>query len=225
MKSLNIITRGLIVAMVVTSIGCGQGFRVQGSGNSVGSNSTDISAELEKAESASKAAQQAMAEADQVIRTITDEKGNINLGLFMKSSSQEVQAAGILSPITDQLRKVFDTVFSKAEAVKAQFNAARASLADALGKLDVNNPVHAAAIEQIKAQLAKIDALEAQFKAAMASLASKLDIAVTALSGLISGATTFIPGWGSIIGLAIDFFVMSEVKGLIAELKARLLAL
>lgn len=227
MKPMKKIVGLVMMGLAVSSIGCGQGFRSLGA-NSVSGQSasgSDISDALAKAEQASLAAQKAMADADAVIRTITDDNGNINLGLFMDSKSGDVAAAGILSPITDQLRSVFDTVFSKAAAVKAQFTAARLALTEALAKLEQANPAHATAIQQIMAQMAKIDMLEAQFKTAMISLAGKLDIAVTALEALISGATTFIPGWGAIIGLAIDFLVMGDVKALIAELKARLLAL
>jgi uncharacterized phage infection (PIP) family protein YhgE len=193
------------------------------SGNGAQSTSVDIDEEMQKADDASKAAEIAMNEAQAAINEISDSKGNINVSLFGKSTST-VSSKGLLSGITTKLGSVFDKVFVKIDTVKAQFATARATLATALAKLEQEIPEQSAQIQQIMAQLNKIDGLELQFKDRIHSLASKLDLAITGLDGLISGATSFIPGFGWVVDLALDFFVMSDVKTFIHQLQLKLLA-
>src|SRR5690606_20584798 len=102
---------------------------------------------------------------------------------------------------------------------------ARKLLADALGKIDQSNPANAALVQQIMSQMAKVDAMERQFSTSMHMLASKLDLAITGLDRLVSGVTSFIPGFGWIASLALDFLVMSDIKNFIYEIKMRLMAL
>lgn len=228
MKFYNRLCGSLLAVIAAGSIGCGQTMRPFSHGDSqVISN--DVSDSLAKAELAAKEANLAIQEANAIIEQITDENGNINIGLFKKPSGAQAQQAvgalGLLDPITNQLRSVFDKLFAKVMVVKEQFNKARQALNDALAKIDQTNPANAAMVAEIMAQLAKIDQLEAQFSTQMHSLASKLDLAIAGLDGIIKGAITFIPGWGSIIGLAIDFLVMGDIKALILELKTKLMAL
>lgn len=223
-KQMNMVTGSVLTVLAAGLMGCGQGFKSNGVSDA-GAQAVNIQSELAKAEEASHDAQTAMAEAEEALKAIQDENGNINLGLFMKSSSSEVQAQGLLSPIVDKLRTVFNTVFVKIETVKAKFTAARTALLTALGRLDHTDPVQAAMISEITAQLGKIDAMEAQFRVAMQMLAGKLDLAVTALDKVISGLTSFIPGWGWLVNLAVDYVLMTDIKAFIAEIKMRLLAL
>ncbi len=109
--------------------------------------------------------------------------------------------------------------------MKQKFADARRLLASAMAKLDLNDPAQAKIADEIKKQLANIDVLEGKFSDTMHMLASKLDLATEGLDKIITGVTSSIPGWGSIIGLAIDYLVMNDVKALIQDLKARLLAL
>lgn len=225
MKFNNWLSGTIIAVIAAGSIGCGQTlkpFGYQGKDSALGGDVTDS---LTKAEMAAKDAQMAMDEANALIAQITDENGNINIGLFKKPGANAVTTQGLLDPLTNQLRAVFDKVFAKVQLVKSQFALARQGLNDALAKIDQTNPANAAMVANIMAQLAKIDALEAQFSTQMHSLASKLDLAVAGLDAIIKGATTFIPGFGSIIGLAIDMFVMGDIKALILELKTKLMAL
>lgn len=227
MKSMKLAIGLSFAAMTIGLTGCGQGFKAQSSlsGSSNKSESVNIDAQLQKAEEASVQAQQAMSEADQALAQITDSQGNINLGLFTKSSTSDVKSQFVLNGLMTKLTQVFDQVFSRVEAVKAKFELARQSLMDALLKLDGTNPAQAAMVAEIRAKLASIDMMESQFRNGIHLLAGKLDLAMTGLDRLVSGATSFVPGWGWVVGLALDYFVMNDVKTLVTELKARLLAL
>lgn len=221
MKPVNNILVALIVVLTAATVGCGQGFKAQSGSNTA----AEINDSIQKAEEASRLAEQAMADAHAILKEITDENGNINVGLFTKSKTSEVETQFILNGVTAKLREVFDKVFAKVAVVKEQFALARQKLTEALAKLDQNNPAHSAQIQELMAQIARIGALETQFSAQMHSLASKLDLAISGLNGIITGVTSWIPGWGSLVGLALDFFVMSDLKALIMELKAKLMAL
>lgn len=220
----NILTGSVIVILAAGLMGCGQGFK---SGNVASSAKQDanIDIELAKAEQANADAQTAMNEATLALNAIQDENGKINLKLFLKGPAGEVQTEGLLSPVVDKLRLTFDKVFAKVDLVKEKFAAARAALMAALAKLDHTNPAQAAMIDQIMTQMGKIDAMENQFRVGMVSLAGKLDLAVTSLDKIVSGLTSFIPGWGLVVNFAIDFFVMSDIKDFIMEIKMRLLTL
>jgi len=213
---------GLLAVIAIGVVGCGQGFKSMGEGGKV-----DVTAELKKAEEASVEAQEAMVEAQAVVRQISDDKGNINVRLFQQASTSDVDskvsAQGIIMPLLDKLRPIFDRLFTKITTVKGQFAAARAKLTEALAKLSQSNPQHAETIRQIMEQMSRIDAMEAQFRSQMHSLASKLDIATRGLDRLINGLVSFIPGFGFLVGLALDFLVMSDVRDFIDEIKLRLL--
>lgn len=219
MKPMSWLLISLSIVFVSGTVGCGAGFR-----SNVGDN-VNVFEELRKAEEASLLAEEAMAEANMVLREIMDDQGNINVGLFRSGSTAEVETQFILSGLTNKLREVFNKVFEKVALVKAQFQVARDKLNEAASKLDPSNPAHALQLQAIQAQIAKINALEAQFSAQMHSLASKLDLAINGLDKIISGVTSWIPGWGSIVGLALDFFVMSDVKALILEIKHKLMSI
>jgi hypothetical protein len=227
MKPMNYIVGCTLLAVSLTTIGCGSGFKASGMGVSNGAQSVSIDSEIARAQAATQSAQQAIDDANAVVRTLMDDQGNINLGLFLTgdAGSANAKATGLLSPIIDQLNSVFNQVFAKATAVKQQFEDARNALNAALVQLSANDPTQAAQIAQIQAQLGQIDAMEAAFRTSMQMLATKLGQASTALQSLISGATSFIPGWGAIVNLAINFFVMDDVNNLIATIQAKLLSL
>lgn len=221
----------LVVMISVGLIGCGQGFKsnIGGAGGALGGkieSITDVKAQIDEAQKATEDAQDAMAEAQAAIASISDEKGNININVFSASSST-VTPQGILSPVLDKLRTVFDTVISKVQLVKSKFDAARAALVDAMAKLDPNNPAHQALISQIQSGLAMLDNLEMQFHNTMQMLASKLDIATAAIDSLVAKGCALIPipGLCQIAGAIVDMLVLNDVKSLIAEFKAKLLAL
>lgn len=215
---------GLVLLMAVATIGCGQGFRgVSNASDAVAIASANDA--MNKAEEANQEAIQAMADADEALKSIQDENGNINVNLFKKSSSTSVASAGLLAPVVNKLRTAFDKVFAKVEMVKEKFTLARAKLDEALSKLSATDPAQAALIAQIRQQIAAINGLEAQFSSKMHSLASKLDLVTGALDKVISGATSFIPGFGFLANMLLDHFVMADVKDFILEIKTRLLAL
>ncbi|HMN69832.1 MAG TPA: hypothetical protein PKC28_14910 [Bdellovibrionales bacterium] len=225
-----LVTGSVIASLLLT--GCGQGFKGTAGTVSSGSQSltveeqvVNVENEMRKAEEASVKAQEAMIEADRALSEITDEKGNINLGLFSKTKTSEVQSQFLLKGVMDKLRGVFDKVFARVETVKAKFDAARTALNDALNKLEASNPAHAALIAEIRTKLIAVDVMEGQFRNGMHLLAGKLDLAIVGLDKLVQGVTSFIPGWGFVVNMALDYLVMSDVKQLIGELKARLLAI
>lgn len=225
-KNLNMFTGGVLVVVAAGLVGCSQGFESQGKISTNGAQAVDISSEMSKAEEANNAAMTAIAEANNAVKELTDSKGNINVGLFSKSSaSADVTTQGLLDGIINKLRPKFDQLFAKVTAVKAKFAEARALLAAALAKLDPANPAHAAMIQEIMGQMAKIDSMERTFSASMHQLASKLDLVVMGIEKLVSGVTSFIPGFGWIADLALDYFVMGDIKNFIAEIKMRLMAL
>ncbi len=225
-KRLNLITGSVLMLFTVGLIGCGQGFESHGK-SAGGVQAASIDNEMAKAEEANQAALTAMAEANLALKDITDSKGNINLNLFKKSTSTaaQVETQGLLTGVIDRLRVTFDTLFAKVTTVKAKFSEARKLLADALAKIDQSNPANAAMVQQIMSQMAKVDAMERQFSASMHSLASKLDLAISGLDKLVSGVTSFIPGFGWIASLALDYLVMGDIKNFIYEIKMRLMAL
>ena len=214
----------LAVVAFTGVIGCGQGFK--GASHNGGITAADISNELAKAEEANKMALAAMDEANQALAEITDEKGNINVSLFSRTgTSGDVQTQFLLNGLIDKLRGVFDKVFASVEMVKAKFNEARGKLMEAVAKLDPNDPAQAALIAEINKRVIQIDGMEAKFSNAMHMLAGKLDLAIIGLDKIVSGVTSFIPGFGWLANMALDYFVMGDVKALINELKLRLLAL
>lgn len=226
------LTAVIAIAMAMSTVGCGSGFQAGGAGNGgqdLGAKtSTPVSVEEEmaKAEQASVDAQDAIAEAQALIKQITDDKGNINLNLFKKSAKSETATAASPIPgLTEKLRTVFDKVFGKVTDVRTKFNDARKNLADALAKLDRNDPVQAEMINKILGELAKVDVMEQQFLSQIKSLASKLDLAITGLDKLVGGITNFIPGFGWVAKYLLDWLVIDDVKMLIMELKYRLMNL
>lgn len=225
MKTANWLCGSIVAVVAAGSIGCGNTMRpyqVEGVDTSLTVESDD---QFAKAEQAAKDAQAAIDEANALIAEITDDNGNINVGLFKKPAANSVSTQALLDPVTNKLREVFNKIYDKALLVKQQFAKSRQALNDALAKIDQTNPANAAQIALITAQLAALDKLEAQYSTSMRSLASKLDLAVAGLDAIIKGVTTFIPGWGSLIGMALDFLVMGDLKTLIMELKTKLMAL
>lgn len=221
---------GLVVMMAVLAVGCGNGFRSGGDvGGVVGGQGAqsqpNIDDTMSKVEAATVEAQQAMADADAAIASISDSNGNIKISLFSSSgtSSKAVSTQGLLAPLVAKLKPVFDTVFSKVSLVKEKIDVAKGLLQDALTKLDPNSQ----AAQLILQQLARIADLEAKFSTQMHRLADKLDLALDGIDRIVNLATSFIPipGLGLIAGQLIDMYLVDDVKDLITDLQAKLLAL
>lgn len=238
---MNLLTGISVAIMAAGLMGCGQGFKSNGVSAEDSAKSAAFDSAISKAEKANQDAQNAMNAATEALMTIQDTSGNINLGLFLKGGSSSsssssssggasndpstVGSAGLLTPVIDKLRATFDIVFQKVADVKAKFQEARQALLIALSKLDANDPAQAYMQQQIMKQLSRIDAMEDQFRIQLAGLGAKLDQAVVALQKIISGATSFIPGWGPIVNFAVDFFVMSDITNFINEIKMKLLTI
>jgi hypothetical protein len=228
-KSFKIVTGSLLAVIAASSIGCGQGMKSNTSSNAKASggniaNTEEIAAVIKKAEKASDEAQAAIVEAQSVLLTIQDQNGNIKIDLFQRNNGQ-VDSAGLLTPVIDRLRGPFDTVLAKVALVKSKFNEARQMLVTSLSKLDDKDPAQAALINEVMKQMAAIDRMEAQFRTSMMQLGGKLDMAVAALEKLISGVTNFLPGWGWVVNLGLDYLVMSDIRDFVAEIKMKLMAL
>ncbi|MBX3022968.1 MAG: hypothetical protein KF799_14935 [Bdellovibrionales bacterium] len=216
----------LATVFAFSSIGCGNGFRTNSNSSSSLSQgqSVNVDDQIAKAQDAADEAQKAMAEAELALADIMDANGKIKINLFSASSvDSQTRTVGLLAPIVDKLNGVFDKLFSKVDVVKAQFAKARTLLSGALAQVIAGGGSQAQ-IDLIKAQIAKVDLLEGQFANSIHMLAGKLDLATAALDKLVLSASSLIPGIGSIAGIFIDMFLMSDVKNLIANVKARMLA-
>lgn len=230
MNKMNIVTGSLLAVIAASSIGCGQGMKSNTSANAKASaagqtgQTEEIAAVIKKAEKANQEAQAAILEAQNALLTIQDANGNIKIDLF-QSNNAEVDSAGLLTPVIDRLRGPFDTVLAKVALVKAKFNEARQMLMTALSKLDDKDPAQAALIAEVMKQMAAIDKMEATFRTSMLQLAGKLDTAVAALEKLISGVTNFLPGWGWVVNLGLDYLVMTDIRDFVAEIKMKLMTL
>jgi hypothetical protein len=227
-KQMNKITGSMVVFLMVTAIGCGQNMKSSTPSNdkaaAAGSSTEEIAAVIAKAQKANEEAKSAISEAEAALATIQDENGNIKVGLF-QSGGSEVNSTGLLTPIIDKLRGPFDTVLAKVALVKSKFAEARQLLMASLAKLDDKDPAQAALINEVMKQMAAIDKMEVTFRTSMIALAGKLDLAVSGLEKIISGATSFIPGFGWLADLVLDFAVMSDVRDFVMEIKMKLLAL
>ncbi len=217
------ITRSMVAVMAISAIGCGQGFKTGNKSASNGVQAVDVSDQLAKAQAAAKAAEVAMTEADAAVAQMTDKNGNINVSLFTKSSTNSVQTQGLLAPLLAKLQPIFDKVLSKVTVVEAQFTTARGLLADALGKLNPNDPVQAQLIQKIKDQMAQIDLMEQKFKDGIHMLASKLTLVIVGLDNIVNKVTAFIPGFGWLASLALDMLVMQDVKDIILAFQQKLM--
>jgi len=214
--------------MAVSAIGCGQGFK-SGSNNagSTGAQAVtgSIDDQLAKADEAQQEAAVAMNDAQTAVNGLLDSNGNINLLLFTKSSSSQVQTSGVLAGLVNKLKPLFDTAFNKVAAAKQKYDDARTALNNALNAINQADPAAADTVAKLKAQLSTLDSAEASFLNSVHLLAGKLTLVSSALDGLVSGVTSFIPGYGAIIGWVLDNFVMDDVKNLILDLQTKLLAL
>ncbi|MGE0529070.1 MAG: hypothetical protein AB7G93_03165 [Bdellovibrionales bacterium] len=219
------VTGSLLIMFMFSVVGCGQGFRGQAEFAQIETKSIDD--QLAKAEEAKLLAEKAIDEAHAAVSEITDENGNIKVGLFSSGSgsSSTTRSKLFFNGLIEKLRSVFDTVFARAEEVKEHFELARDKLEEAMDLLDKNDPEQAERIEQIKDKLAYIDELELEFSESMHKLSDKLGVAVSGLEKIISGVTSFIPGWGWLVNLALDYLVMNEVKDLVLDLRVKLLSL
>lgn len=222
--SLNYMASGLVVLFAATGIGCGQGFQSSSGGqNSAASATSNANVAVQKAADASASAQTTMTDAILILSQLQDGSGNINIELF--NGSTPLPGKPILSEVIGKIRAAFDQVFAKVAFVKAQFAEARRLIADSIAKLDANDPHQAILIDELKQQLVLVDNLEAKFSEQFHLVAGKLDQASAGLDKLLARATGAIPGVGGIIvGIAVDYFVMNDVRALITELKGKLLA-
>ncbi len=226
-KHMNIVSGSLLAVIAASSIGCGQSMKSNAPSEKVAATSTnsteEIAAVIKKAEKANEEAKVAMDEAQAALLTIQDE-GNIKIGLFDKNNA-EVGTSGLLTPIITRLRGPFDTVIAKVQLVKAKFNEARQMLLTSLSRLDDQDPAQAALIAEVMKQMAAIDKMEITFRTAMINLAGKLDMALDGLEKIVSGATSFIPGWGWLVNMVLDYVAISDVRDFVLEIKMKLLTL
>lgn len=225
MRRWNLVSANLMAVMAFATIGCGEAFRAYtpSQNSSAEQSQKAASVAVEKAQQASLDAQTVMQEAQVTLRGLQDANGNIKLDLFMQPGLNPGSAG--LGALTAKIREVFDQVFEKVADVRARYTEARLRLSDFAAKLDPNNPAEAELLAQLQKQLEQVDALEAKFLDGVQQLAGKLDLLTQALDNITNRVTLALPGWGSLVGLALDYFVMSDVKSLILELKAKLLAL
>lgn len=213
--------------IALVSIGCGKGFQSGQLAESsiekteVGVNVDD---QLSKAEKASEAAQEAMNVAQAAVGKMVNKQGHIKLGMS-GANAGKIKIDGAMIPIVDHLRPLLDEAFAKFVVVQEKYHEARLSLADAIGKLDANDPAQAKLIAKIEEQLAKLDQMEEKFRQGVQRLAQRLDLVEVALDRMVDSAKSLIPGYGWVIGMVLDGLVVSDIKALILEFQGKLLAL
>ncbi len=215
----------MISIAAIGAVGCGQGFKTGSSATTSAQAVANVDDQLAKADKAASDALLAMTQAQAALDQITDSQGNININLFTKNFGATANATGLLAPLIAKLQPLFDQVYDKVVLVKNQFSVARVALTDAIGKLNANDPAQAALIAKVKEQISRIDMLETTFRNKIHLLAGKMSLAITGLDRIVSGATSFIPGFGWLASWALDMFVMGDVKQLILDLQAKLLAI
>ncbi len=218
-------TRGLLLLLATAAVGCGQGFKSGSTTESTAQKQLNVDEELKQAEKATIEAQEAMALALAAIADISDSRGNINIGLFTRGKNAKVNINGILTPLADHLRPLFDKVYDKLAMVKEKYNTARAALADAIAKLDATDPAQARLIAELESSMQRLDSFEGQFRGSIQRLAGKLNLASSGLDKVVRGVTSFIPGFGWLASFALDYFIMDDLKGLIFEFQQKLMAL
>lgn len=217
MKTIRAITGSVGILCCVSLIGCGQGLK--SSGSSQGSQSIDTSSvntQINQAAQAANDASSALQNVTTAINQISDAQGNINIGMFLMGSDNPLNA------LIAQLQTYFDQFYTKAQAVESSLDSARTQIQQAIAQLNPNDPAQATEIQQLNAELAQVNSLDQQFSNAMHSLATKLGTAMTGLDNLINGVTASIPGWGAIVGLAVDWLVMDNVRTLFQDMENKL---
>ena len=238
MHAPNLAKAGVFLLMTSTLIACGQPYQATGvdggtqtseSLSSAGPLETNVATALEKAQIASKTAQDAITDARAALSALSDSKGNIAINVIKSIFTTQVSAdrGGLLAPLTNRLQTAFDLLFAKADQVKVGINTARLTLAVANSQLNLADPAQVILSKEILAQMAAIDAMEASLKSGMSALAGKVDQAEQGLSKLVSLGTSFIPvpGLNFVASYLIDTFVLGDVTSLLDGVKLKLLSL
>ncbi len=227
-KQMSFVTGSVLAVIAASTIGCGQGMKSTGLPSekvaASSSNTEEIAAVIQKAEKANLEAKAAIDEANATLLTIQDENGNIKIDLFQKANAP-AQTKGLITPLIEKFRGPFDILIAKGVLVRSKFNDARQMLLSALSRLDDKDPAQAALISEVMKQLASIEKMEITFRTSMFKLCGQLDTAVDGLEKIISGVTSFIPGWGWVVNLGLDFLVMSDVRDFAMEVKFKLMGI
>jgi hypothetical protein len=218
------IASAFLASSIFATVGCGQGLKSTSPGRTVAEHQANVDKQMDQAEKAAADAQDALVAAQTVLAQISDANGNFNLGLF-SGLKGKMSLGNILGPVADKLTEVFDQVYEKLALLKTKYGEARLALADAMGKLDASDPTQAKLIAQINSQMGRLDDLEKQYTSAIHKLARKLDLVERSIDKLVSGVTSSIPGFGAILGLALDYLVLDDIYAVIDGFQQKLLDL
>lgn len=161
--------------------------------------------------------QKAMAEAEELLNSFSNERGKINMWALMTSSSSSTAQSQSIFFIYEKLSEVLDRIVDKVALVKGKFNEVRARLAAEASKLDPNRPDHQVVLMQINQMMAQIDMAESQFSMALGQLASRLDLVNTGIDALTASAGSLFPGAGIIVSV-----LTNQVKMAITEFQTKL---
>lgn len=221
------ITRLLTVTLAVSMTACGSGFKGAPSSSSSSSSSGLGSLTDTKAiESAAADAQVSIDDASLLLASV--DEANQTPGLSKTVEMQALSPSFILDGFKGKLSKKLDAVLAKVAVVKARLNDARAKIADAIAKIDTSDPRSAALVAALTSQMEKLDQLEQKFYQGIQLLTDRMDMAAASLDKLAdlagSAAGSINPIFGGIAGLAAQYMI-SQIKDVIAEFKAKLLAL
>lgn len=160
----------------------------------------------------------AMVEAKQILSEFSNPDGSIKLWALLTSSSSstEVESQSIFI-IYEKLSEILNRVYEKVAEVKGKFDEARALLAVEASKLDPNNPLHQATLEQINLMMSQIDGAESQFSMALNQLAGQLDLVNNGIDMLTASAGGLFPGAGIIVSI-----LTNQVKMAITEFQTKI---
>ncbi|MCB0411836.1 MAG: hypothetical protein KDD22_04880 [Bdellovibrionales bacterium] len=137
-------------------------------------------------EDAELAIQEAQAALDQIL----DENGNVKI----LSDSVDVGQAHAQLFVSGKLEEALGKVKLLLDGIPKAFEVARNKLADAIAKLDANNPAHQALLSQAMLLMSKIDQMEAHVKSLKAVLVKKLNVVIKQLNQVIKKMQSNIAG-------------------------------
>ncbi len=185
---------GLCLAASISLVACSNGMEssptatLQSSQNNTGKDSGQVAGtlgdeqliELEKmVDGANQSAEDSIAEAEAAIESIMDENGNIKM---QSQSSDKVQAQLFIS---SKIADALDKVKLALDKVPEAFKLARTKLADAIAKLDANNPSHQVLIAKSMKLMEQIDKMEAHVNSLKKVLRQKINLVIQKLDVVI----------------------------------------
>jgi hypothetical protein len=209
--------RSLVISLLVIGLGltaCGEGMVGRGLGSTKvgGVSISEPKVDFEQIDSQTKAAEDALAEANLAIENAVPTSG-----IFSGGGSVSIQS---LTGIAEKLEEKLNLLLSKAsiplQKARDILNLARMQVVSAMAKLDPNNPAHLEMIARLEQALAKLDEADARVRSALQLAASKIDIITTQIDALIAKMDPSNPLY------LLPIFELEELKRVIIAFQTKL---